>query len=85
MFVYMYLGADVVITAVKQGTDVPQVIADGIHRRIIFDVDINECCDERPRQLLAPYHYIHKACSFHLLLKLLQNIFGRKKKTKTAE
>ncbi len=72
MFVHMYLGANVVITAVQQGTDVPQVIADGIHRGIIFDVDINECCDERSRQLLAPDHYVLKTCSFHLLLKLLQ-------------
>lgn len=72
MFVRMYLGANVVITAVQQGTDVPQVIADGIHRGIIFDVDINERSDERSRQLLAPDHYVLKTCSFHLLLKLLQ-------------
>lgn len=71
--VYMYLGANAVITAVQKGTDVPQVIADGIHRGIIFDVDINECCDERSRQLLASDHYILKTCSFHLLLKLLQS------------
>lgn len=68
----MYLGANAVITAVQQGADVPQVIADSIHRGIIFDVDVNECCDERPRQLLAPDHYILKTGPLHLLLKLLQ-------------
>lgn len=72
MFVCMYLRANAVITAVQQGTDVPQVIADGIHGGIIFDVDINECCDERSRQLLAPDYYVFKTCSFHLLLELLQ-------------
>lgn len=68
----MYLGANVIIAAVQQGTDVPQVIADGIHKGIIFDVDINECCDERSRQLLPPDHHIFKTCSFHLVLELLQ-------------
>ncbi len=72
MFACMYLRANAVIAAVQQGTDVSQVIADGIHRGIIFDVDINECCDERSRQLLAPDHYILKTCPFHLFLKLLQ-------------
>lgn len=45
MFACMHLRANAVITAVKKGAEVPQVIADGIHRGIIFDVDINECCD----------------------------------------
>lgn len=68
----MYLRANTVITAVQQGTEVPQVIADGIHRGIVFDVDINERCDECSRQLLASDHYILKTCSLHLFLKLLQ-------------
>lgn len=74
----LYLGANVVITAVQQGADVSQVIADGIHRGIIFDVDVNECRDERSGQLLAPHHYVLKTCSFHLLLKLLQTAENKK-------
>lgn len=73
MFACTYLGANAVVIAVQKGTDVPQMIADGIHRGLVFDVDINECCDERSRQLLASNYYILKSCSFHLLLKLLQS------------
>lgn len=68
----LYLGADAVVAAVQQGADISQVIADGLHRRVIFDVDINDGGDERSRQLLAPDHYILKTCCLHLLLKLLK-------------
>lgn len=68
----MYLRANAVITAVQKGTDVPQVIADGIHRGAIFDVDINEGSDQRSRQFLASDHNFLKTNSFHLLLKLLR-------------
>lgn len=68
----MYLGANAVVAAVQQGADVAQVIADGFHGGIIFDVDINEGRDERARQLLAPDYYILKTRSLHLLLKFLQ-------------
>lgn len=45
----MNLGANAVIAAVQQRTDVAQVIADSIHGGVIFDIDINESCDERSR------------------------------------
>lgn len=73
MFVCIYLGANAVVTAVQKRADVTQVIADGIHRSIIFDVDVNECCDERSRQLFASDHHVLKTCYFHLLLKLLRS------------
>lgn len=66
-----YLRADTVITAVQQGADVPQVIADGVHRGVVFDVNINQRCDQSSTQLLAPDYYILKTRPQHLLLELL--------------
>lgn len=52
------LGADAVVAAVQDGTDVPQVVADGVHRGVVFDVNVDERSDDCARQLLSVDHYI---------------------------
>lgn len=55
---YVHLGADAVVAAVQEGADVPQVVADGVHRGVVFYVDVDERRDERAGQLLAVDHHI---------------------------
>lgn len=52
------LRADAVVAAVQEGANIPQVVADGVYRGVVFDVDINEPRDERARQLLSMDHHI---------------------------
>ncbi len=43
---HRYLGADAVVAAVQQRAEVSQVSADGVYRRAVFDVHVNEGRDE---------------------------------------
>lgn len=66
------LGANAVVAAVQEGADVPQVVADGVHRGVVFDVDVDECCDEGARQLLSVDHHILETRILHPGLKILR-------------
>lgn len=66
------LGADAVVAAVQEGADVPQVVADGVHRGVVFDVDVDECRDECARQLLSVDHHVLETRILHPRLKILE-------------
>lgn len=77
------LGADAVVAAVQEGADVPQVVADGVHRGLVFDVDVDERRDERARQLLPVDHHILETRILHPSLKILEKKQPNKKKKNT--